>query len=491
MLNLSLEEVQGFKKEKKYTAVPVSKEIFADTLTPIGFLSTVRKSSTKYFLLESIEGGEKWARYSFIGYDPLVRIKAKNKKVEISNSAAISFETKDPLSAIREILAEYKVPVLPNLPNLTGGFVGYFSYDFIQYCEPSLKLDEKKDTEFPDFDLMLFDRIIAFDHLKQKVFLIVNVKLDNVEINYHKAEREIANMENLLKRPVAVPEFVPATMGTMTSNQTREVYNKNIARIKEYIRQGDVFQTVYSQCFSATYDQDLFNFYRILRTTNPSQYMVLLKNDEVEIAGSSPETLVKVEGRKITSMPIAGTRKRGKTEEEDRALEEDLLGDEKERAEHNMLVDLGRNDVGRISEFGSVTLKDYMAIKKFSHVMHITSRVEGTLKEGKDILDTLQSVFPAGTLSGAPKIRACEIIDELEPRRRGIYGGGMGYLDFAGNMDICITIRTAFKYKDRVYVQAGGGIVADSVEEAEFQETINKAGAVKDALLATTEVDKL
>ena len=486
MLNLTLEEVKAYAG--KYTAVPVAKEIFADMITPIGAINTIKSSSTSYFLLESLEGGEKWGRYSFIGFDPVVRIKAKDNKVEVKHTASVQFESKEPLQTIRDILATYKVPVFDDIPPLTGGFVGYFSYDFVQYCEPSLKFDPKKATEFPDFDLMLFDKIIAFDHLKQKIFIIVNVKLDSIEVNYHKAEREIAAIEQLLENPTPLSKFSNCTIGEIKSNQTRETYGKNIAKIKEHIKQGDIFQTVYSQRFSAEYSDNLFNAYRVLRTTNPSQYMVLLKNDDVEIAGSSPETLVKVEGKTITSMPIAGTRRRGKTEEEDLALEEELKHNPKELAEHNMLVDLGRNDVGKVSEFGSVKVKDYLKVKKFSHVMHLTTRVEGKLKEGKDILDTLCAVFPAGTLSGAPKIRACEIIDALEPERRGVYGGGMGYLDFAGNMDICITIRSMVKKGSKVYFQAGGGIVADSVEQDEFQETINKAGAVKDALLATVEV---
>ena len=486
MLNLTLEEVSRFASA--YTAVPVYQELLADMTTPIAILHTLRQSSSNYFLLESIEGGEKWGRYSFIGYDPVVRIKAKDNKVEVKHTATVHFESSEPLQAIRSILAEYKVPQLDNIPPLTGGFVGYFSYDFIQYCEQALHFDPAKATDFPDFDLMLFDKIIAFDHLKQKLFIIVNVKTDNVGVNYHKAEREIENIARLIKQVLAPPPFIPAKLGEFTSNQTKSLYAANVHKIKHYIKQGDAFQVVYSQRFTASYDQSLFNAYRILRTTNPSQYMVFIKNDDVEIAGSSPETLVKVQNRVITSMPIAGTRRRGQTEAEDMALEKELLANEKELSEHNMLVDLGRNDVGKIAEFGSVRVKDYHQIKKFSHVMHITSRVEGILRPDKDILDTLCAVFPAGTLSGAPKVRACQIIDELEPQRRGLYGGGMGYLDFAGNMDICITIRTMVKKGDQVYVQAGGGIVADSVVEDEFQETLNKAGAVMEALRATTEV---
>ena len=485
MLNLTLEEVKKYKNA--YTAVPVCKELFADMTTPIAFLQAVRESSNNYFLLESLEGGEKWGRYSFVGYDPIVRIKAKDKVVEVKNMATVKLFAEDPIKCIRDILKEYKVPKIKGIPPLTGGFVGYFSYDFIQYCEPSLHFDPAKATEYPDFDLMLFDKIVAFDHLQQKIFIIVNVKTDNVDVNYHKAEREIKAIQQMLEKPINFPKYVPAKLGPMECNQTKEEYAANLAKISNYIKNGDIFQAVYSQQFSADYDQSLFNVYRLLRTSNPSQYMVFMKNDDVEIAGSSPETLVKVVDRTITSMPIAGTRPRGKTEQEDMELEAELLRDEKEVAEHNMLVDLGRNDVGRVSEFGSVKVPDYKVVNKFSQVMHITSRVTGTLKAGMDSVDALCSVFPAGTLSGAPKIRACEIIDELEPNRRGIYGGGMGYLDFAGNMDICITIRTAVKHKGKVYVQAGGGIVADSVPTTEYMETINKAGAVFKALEASTK----
>ena len=485
MLNLTLEEVKAYQKD--YTAVPVAKECLADMTTPLAFLAAVKNSSNDYFLLESLEGGERWGRYSFVGYDPIVKLRAKDKVVEVINGAKVKFKTKDPVNFIKEVLAEYRVPKIGGIPPLTGGFVGYFGYDFVQYCEPSLQFDPAKATDFPDFDLMLFDKIVAFDHLKQKLFIIVNVRTDNLEVNYAKAEREITAVEALFASSVAQRPFIAAKLGEVKSNQSKDLYAANVQKCKKYIKNGDVFQIVYSQKFTADYDQDLFNAYRILRTTNPSQYMVLMKNDDVEIAGSSPETLVKVNGHEITTMPIAGTRPRGATEELDQALEKELLADAKEIAEHNMLVDLGRNDVGRVSEFGTVKVLDYLEIKKFSHVMHITSRVTGRLRADKDCLDALQSVFPAGTLSGAPKIRACQIIDELEPQRRGIYGGGMGYIDFGGNMDICITIRTMVKRAGKVYIQAGGGIVADSVIDNEFAETVNKAGACMKALRETAK----
>lgn len=482
----SLEDIQ--KIAEGYAAVPVVREILADTATPIGLVSLVRKESNRYFLLESLEQNDQAGRYSFIGFDPIARLRAKDRSAQVEFAGSrIPVDPRQPLEALRSILKAYRVPKVSGLPPFTGGFVGYFSYDFFQYCEPSLHFDPTKATAFPDFDLMLFDKVIAFDRVLQKMYLIVNIKTDDLEGNYAKAQKNLDAMEALVRQPVAPPAFTPACLGEITSNQDRKTYAENVEKIKEHIRQGDIFQAVYSQRFSATYDQDLFNMYRILRTTNPSQYMVLLKNDDLEIAGSSPETLIKVQDREITSMPIAGTRRRGRTEEEDRALEKDLQTDPKELAEHNMLVDLARNDVGKVAEFGSVKVHDHLLIKKFSHVMHMTTRVTGTLKEGRDAIDTLCAAFPAGTLSGAPKVRACQILDELEPERRGPYGGGMGYLDFAGNMDICIVIRTAVKLGDRVSFQTGSGIVADSRVEDEFMETINKAAAVRQALVATTE----
>lgn len=485
MLNLTLEQVKAYAG--CYKAVPVAKECLADMLTPLAFLDNVRRSSRSYFLLESIEGGEHWGRYSFIGYDPVLRLKITDGEAEIISGAAVKYQEKDPLKCIRGILSEYKAPQIEGLPNFTGGLVGTFGFDFMRYCEPDMKVNRERRGEFADVDLMLFDRLIAFDHLRQKIFLIVNVKLDNPEVNYAKAEREINAMEEMLLQPVQPCRPAKAKLGAFVSNQTKEEYSRNVLRCKEYIRNGDAFQIVYAQKFSAEYDQSLLSAYRYLRTTNPSQYMVFMKNDDAEIAGSSPETLLKVVGRNVISMPIAGTRRRGRTAEEDLALEKELLADEKETAEHNMLVDLGRNDVGRVCEFGTVKVSDYKAIKRFSHVMHITSKVTGRLRADKDAIDALKAVFPAGTLSGAPKIRACEIIDELEPERRGVYGGGMGYLDFGGNMDICITIRTMVKKGSRVFIQAGGGIVADSIVENEYQETLNKAGACMKALKMTAE----
>lgn len=391
MLNLSLEQVMQYAKD--YKAVPVAKECLADMLTPLAFLDNVRRSSRNYFLLESIEGGEHWARYSFVGYDPVLRLKITDGNAEIISGAAVKYQENDPLGCIRHILEEYKAPQIDGLPNFTGGLVGTFGFDFMRYCEPDMRVNKESKAEFADVDLMLFDKLIAFDHLKQKIFLIVNVKTDNAAINYAKAEREIAAMEEMLLQPVQPKKPVKAKLGEFTSNQSREQYNKSVLRCKEYIKNGDAFQIVYAQKFSATYDQSLFSVYRYLRTTNPSQYMVFLHNDDMEIAGSSPETLVKVVGKKVISMPIAGTRRRGRTSEEDLAFEQELLADAKEIAEHNMLVDLGRNDVGRVCDFGSVKVSDYKAIKRFSHVMHITSKVTGQLSADKDALDELRAVL--------------------------------------------------------------------------------------------------
>lgn len=470
-------------------AVPIVRQLLADMVTPLGLMSLIRKDHDRYFLLESLEGIDARGRYSFIGYDPLLRLSAKDFAVTVETRKGTQKSGKAPLDLIRNYLKEYQNPKVPGLPPFTGGFVGYFSYDFIQYCEPSLRFDPKKATDFPDFDLMFFDKVIVFDAFKQTLFLIANAKADAIDETYRKAIRDLDAMETLVKTPVQAPQEEPAHLGPIASNQTRETYNENIARLKHFIREGDIFQAVYSQCFSASYDKDLFSFYRVLRRTNPSQYMMLMKLGDTEIAGSSPETLIRLEGRTITSMPIAGTRRRGRTEEEDKRLEEDLTQDTKELAEHNMLVDLARNDVGKVSEFGSVKVHDLHHVKRFSHVMHLTSRVTGQLKKGLDAIDTLCAALPAGTLSGAPKIRACEILDGLEPQHRGPYGGGIGYLDLSGNMDICITIRTAVKRGDTVYFQSGGGIVADSVTENEFQETLNKSGAVKDALMKTAEAE--
>ena len=395
------------------------------------------------------------------------------------------FRTDKPLEVLREILKDYKAPRLAGLPPFAGGFVGYFAYAMIGYAEPKLKI--KKGT-FNDYDMMLFDKVIAYDHLKQKISIIVNMKTDKVMENYGKATAQIQDLANLIRSQQTADIPVSKSKIDFTCNVSKEEYCKLVEKTKEYIVDGDIFQAVISRQFSSPYEGSLINPYRVLRTTNPSPYMVYMKIDDEEIMSTSPETLVRLENGRLTTFPVAGSRPRGLTEEEDQELEADLLSDEKELSEHNMLVDLGRNDLGRISKFDSVEVTKYMMIHKYSKIMHICSQVEGDIRDDCDALSAIESVLPAGTLSGAPKIRACEIIEELESEERGVYGGALGYLDFTGNMDTCIAIRMAVKKDGRVYVQAGGGIVADSIPENEYQESANKAAAVMNAIKAAKEV---
>lgn len=470
----------------EYDIIPICREIYADVITPITLLRKIAAISKRYYLLESIEGGEKWGRYSFLGFDPLMRVSCSCGKVVIEQDREErTVETEKPLEIIREIMKQYKAPKINEMPPFTGGFVGYFSYAMIGYAEPKLKI--KKGT-FNDFDLMLFDKVIAYDHLKQKISIIVNMKTDKVMENYGKAAAQIQDIANMI-RSKDVPDIpVSDSKVEFTCNVSKEEYCRLVERTKEYIVDGDIFQAVISRQFSSPYEGSLINPYRVLRTTNPSPYMVFLHIDGEEIMSTSPETLVRLQNGRLTTFPVAGSRPRGKTEEEDKALENDLLSDAKELSEHNMLVDLGRNDLGRISKFDSVEVTEYMMIHRYSKIMHICSQVEGDIKEECDGLSAIEAVLPAGTLSGAPKIRACEIIEEMESEERGIYGGALGYLDFTGNMDTCIAIRMAVKKNGRVYVQAGGGIVADSIPEKEYEESANKAAAVMHAVKCAREV---
>lgn len=475
----SLEEIKDLKG---YNIIPVYKEILSDIKTPISVLKNLKAISKKHYLLESVSN-ERWSRYSFLGYDPILEIKCKDNLVTIiKDGNSESFKSNDPMNEIRKIIKQYKSPHFDYMPNFTGGFVGYASYDTIKYAEPVLKFKSPDEAKFDDYHFMLFDKVIAFDNLKQKIMVIVNIKVDDLENNYKMAEKEIDSMITLIKADFH-PEIPQNKIyEPIIAHDNFESYKKSIERVKKHIVDGDIFQCVFSRRFQGKMKGDLFNTYRVLRTLNPSPYMLFLDTGEVEICGASPETLVKKEGDLLQTFPIAGTRPRGKTEKEDLALEEGLKKDEKELAEHNMLVDLGRNDIGRIAKFGSVEVVNYQYIMRFSHVMHITSTVNGVIKDDKDAIDALTSLLPAGTLSGAPKIRACQIIDELEPVRRGIYGGAIGYIDFRGNLDMCICIRTAIKKGDDVYVQAGGGIVLDSEPHSEYQETENKARAMLKAL---------
>lgn len=475
----SLDEI---KELKDYNIIPVYKEILSDIKTPISVLKNLKAISKKHYLLESVSN-EKWSRYSFLGYDPILEIKCKDNLVTIiKDDKKQSFNSADPMNEIRKIIKQYKSPHFDYLPNFTGGFVGYASYDTIKYAEPVLKFKSPDEAKFDDYHFMLFDKVIAFDNLKQKIMVIINISTNNLETNYKLAEKEIDSMITLIKADFHPEIPLNHIYEPIVAHDNFDSYSKSIERVKKHIIDGDIFQCVFSRRFQGKMKGDLFNTYRVLRTLNPSPYMLFLDTGDVEICGASPETLVKKEGDLLQTFPIAGTRPRGKTEKEDLALEEGLKKDEKELAEHNMLVDLGRNDIGKIAKFGSVEVVNYQYIMRFSHVMHITSTVNGIIKEDKDAIDALTSLLPAGTLSGAPKIRACQIIDELEPVRRGIYGGAIGYIDFRGNLDMCICIRTAIKKGDDVYVQAGGGIVLDSKPEAEYQETENKARAMLKAL---------
>jgi len=486
MLRPTLDEAKKIAHE--YSILPVSREIYADIKTPIALLKAIDSISHRYYLLESVEGGEAWGRYSFLGFDPVTQVTCKDNRIEINNGTIIKLEGQNPTAVVREILSQYKTPHFDFLPPFTGGFVGYFAYDFIKYFEKTLQPKSIDEDNFNDMELMLFDKVIAYDHLKQKIIIIINVKTEALEEGYRKADFEIDSIIKLIKQNISEVVSKPVLKSNIQSDISKSKFEEMVRKAKEHIFNGDIFQVVLSRRFTAKMEGSLMDTYRVLRTTNPSPYMFFIKTKDVEIAGTSPETLVKLQNRRLATYPLAGTRPRGTSDAEDKQIEQELMQDEKELSEHNMLVDLGRNDLGRISKFGSVEVKDYLKILRFSHVMHIASEVNSEIREDKDSLDAIMSVLPAGTLSGAPKIRACEIIDDLENTRRGIYGGAVGYIDFSGNMDTCIAIRMAVKKDDNVYVQAGAGIVADSVPENEYLECENKAMAVIRALMLSQEV---
>lgn len=472
--------------EKEYNMIPVCREIYADVVTPITLLRRLKEIDSRYYLLESVEGGKQWGQYSFLGVNPLLQISCKNGVVKRKSGAMVTEQKEDAYGALRSLLAQYHSPKMEGMPTFTGGLVGYFSYEMIGYAEPKLYL---KESDFDDYNLMLFDKVIAYDHFKQKISVIANYRSEDGEKGYKAALLEIEKMIHLIQNTTPLlPEQAEADV-EFSCNLTKEEYCAMVEKTKHYIREGDIFQGVVSRRFEADYKGSLINTYRVLRTTNPSPYMYFIGCEDVEIAGTSPETMVKLVNGKLTTFPVAGTRKRGINKEIDDALEAELLADEKECSEHNMLVDLARNDIGRIAEFGTVEVEEYMQIHRFSKVMHIASTVVGRIAEDKDACDTIAALLPAGTLSGAPKFRACEIIDELEPDARGVYGGAIGYLDFSGNLDVCIAIRTAVKKGDKIYVQAGAGIVADSVPESEYMECANKAGAVIEAVKHAAEVN--
>ncbi|MGI6012770.1 MAG: anthranilate synthase component I [Oscillospiraceae bacterium] len=481
----TLEEIRKMAATGDYKTAPVSMEILSDLRTPIELLKILKNVSTHCYMLESAEDREKWGRYTFLGCNPILEITCTGGRMKIGD---LTVTTADPGKYIRQILTERKSPQFPGLPTFTGGLVGYFSYDYMKYAEPSLRLDAEDIEGFHDVDLMLFDKVIAFDHFWQKIVLIVNISLEDLEVEYNRAMLELKQMAELIRSGIPKLEVPGRLRSEITSLFDKDTFCNMVQKAKHHIKEGDIFQIVLSNRLEAQYEGSLLNTYRILRTVNPSPYMFYFSSSDMEVAGASPETLVKLEDGVLHTFPLAGTRPRGKTAEEDRQLEEELLADPKELAEHNMLVDLGRNDIGKISRFGSVTVDNYHSIERFSHVMHIGSTVRGEIAEGRDALDAVDAILPAGTLSGAPKIRACQLINDIENNKRGIYGGAIGYLDFTGNLDTCIAIRIAYKKNGKVFVRSGAGIVADSVPEREYQECLNKAAAVIKALQAAEGV---
>lgn len=472
-------EIRKIAETGKYQVLPVSCEMLSDFTTPIEVMKILKNVSTHCYLLESAQANEKWGRYTFLGYDPKLEITCKDGVMKAGN---LTIRTENPSDYLRQILADYKSPRFSYLPSFTGGLVGYFSYEYLGYSEPAVRCEVEDAEQFKDVDVMLFDKVIAFDHVKQKLILIVNMPLSDVEVGYNKAVVELKQMAELLHHGQKKEEPCGKMTGEVTSYFNREEYCSMVEQAKRSIREGDIFQIVLSNSLSAPFEGSLFQTYRVLRTINPSPYMFYISGTDVEVAGASPETLVKLEDGVLHTFPLAGTRPRGKTEEEDLALEQELLADKKELAEHNMLVDLGRNDLGKISKFGTVQVEKLHSIERYSHVMHIGSTVRGEIRDDKDALDAIEAVLPAGTLSGAPKIRACQLIGELEHNKRGIYGGAIGYIDFTGNMDTCIAIRIAYRKNNKVFVRSGAGIVADSDPEKEFEECLNKARASLRAL---------
>jgi len=465
------------------TFVPVYKEIVADMLTPVSAFLKIAEHSDYAFLLESVEGGEHVGRYSFLGKDPFLILRSKSGKTIIDRAGQTEESDQSFVSALRELMAGFHAPFVPGLPRFTGGAVGYLGYDAAAWFEPVRLQDTTASDEEAGF--MLFDTVLAFDHVRHRILIIANARItgdEDLESLYQFACAKIDFVERELDRTLSKPQRTEAEAFEVTSNVSRAEFEQMVRTAKEYIAAGDIYQVVLSQRFEAPLAADPFTVYRALRHVNPSPYMYFLRVGGRSIVGSSPEMLVRVEGRRVETHPIAGTRPRGRTEDEDVRLAEELKRNEKERAEHVMLVDLGRNDVGRVAEYGTVRVPTYMALERYSHVMHLVSVVEGKLDQQHDRLDALVACFPAGTVSGAPKVRAMEIVAELENRRRGVYAGAVGYLDFAGNLDFCITIRTVLIEKGRAYVQAGAGIVADSNPTAEYEETRDKARAVIRAL---------
>jgi anthranilate synthase component I len=465
------------------TLVPVAKTVAADLRTPVSAFLSIAAEEPNAFLLESVEGGEKVGRYTFLGASPYMILRARGGEVTLERQGAVEKQQGSVFQVLDCLLREHKPAQVPGLPPFTAGAVGFFAHDAVRQLEklPTLAHD---DLKIPDCVLMFFDRLLAFDHVRHEIYIIAtaDVRRQSPQRAYAQAVRDIERIERLLQAPLPGKYLRPSKAKTgklkTSISVSKNRFLRTVEKVKDYIMAGDVFQAVPSLRLELQPEVPPLSIYRALRRVNPSPYMYFLRLDDMTILGSSPEMLVRVKGRSLEYRPIAGTRKRGRNEGEDLRLEDELRHDEKERAEHVMLVDLGRNDIGRVSEFGSVKVRDLMFVERYSHVMHLVSAVEGTLREGLSAVDALAACFPAGTLTGAPKVRAMEIIEEVEPVRRGIYGGSVLYADFAGNLDSCIVIRTMLMKGKKAYVQAGAGIVADSVPESEYQECLNKAQAL-------------
>ncbi|MFS1512353.1 anthranilate synthase component I [Chengkuizengella sp. SCS-71B] len=476
---------------REHNLIPIVHDILADIETPIRVFNHFHEERNA-FMLESVEGGVNWARYSFIGKNPFLIIQGKNGNITINKHGKKQNVKDQPIEALKQLLRSYSSPALSDLPRFTGGAVGFFGYDLLQYYE-NLPAHDIDDLQMNDIQFMFCDEVIVFDHFKQQVKIIANVHVPNratdmeIEKAYSETCKRIDETILRLQKPLAVPPMAQnqksdVDLKHIHSNVTKDQFMKNVESAKEYIRAGDIFQVVLSQRFEIETEISPLHVYRVLRTMNPSPYMYYLKMEDEVIVGTSPESLVRVEGGRVQTKPIAGTRPRGETEELDLQHEKDLLSDPKELAEHLMLVDLGRNDIGRVAEFSTVKCDTFMEIERYSHVMHIVSNVSGKLREDKDFFDAFISCLPAGTVSGAPKLRAMEIIAEFENEARGAYAGAIGYLGFSGNLDTCITIRTIIFKNGKAYVQAGAGIVWDSVPEKEYEETVNKAMALLKAI---------
>lgn len=473
---------------REATLIPVVKSVSADLLTPVSAFLAIAEKEPHAFLLESVERGEQIGRYTFLGTRPYMRVKAREGKIEIARGSRREVLKDNVFDVVKWLLREHRPASVAGLPPFTAGAVGYFAYDVVRQLE-KIGDHAKDDLSLPDAELMFFDRLLAFDHLRHQIHIVAaaDVSRESPRRAYDRALRDIAALDRKLAHGLSPAVWRKSAKSSpkgktgklkIHANLRREDFQRNVERCKEYIAAGDIFQVVFSQRFDFTPEVAPFDLYRALRQVNPSPYLYFLKMDGTHILGSSPEMLVRVTGRKLDYRPIAGTHPRGRDEADDRRLEQEMLHDEKERAEHVMLVDLGRNDLGRVSEYGSIKVKDLMYVERYSHVMHLVSALEGTLRKDLDALDAFAACFPAGTLSGAPKVRAMQIIEELEPTRRGIYGGSVLYADFAGNLDSCIGIRTLLMQGKKAYLQAGAGIVADSDPAREFQESLNKAQAV-------------